>query len=217
MSVFDKAKTISALEAAERYTSATITRKGRKSWCACPLHTEATPSCTFNENGTFYCFGCHAGGTSIDFVMRLLDLSALEAARKICADFGLSEDEPTASDRQRIDHQKKIRQAREATKKASSFVYAVHCALVRWADDRLSELDPADESEATEAQTEALLDYKAKSNNIIDAIQQLENERKEGNLYALLKSIFSEAKENYDMLQTWDETQGTSYARGIRL
>lgn len=88
--VFTAAKAVSALEAAQRYANPALIRKGRRSWCCCPIHEEKSPSCSFSEDGRFYCFGCHAGGTSIDLVAGLFDLRPLDAAKKICADYGLS-------------------------------------------------------------------------------------------------------------------------------
>ena len=67
-----------------------------KYWCRCPMpgHQEKTPSCTFDPNtGKFYCFGCHAGGSSVDFVAQLLGITPKEAAVRICTDYGLAFDE----------------------------------------------------------------------------------------------------------------------------
>ena len=52
-----------------------------------------TPSLKLNED-YFYCFGCGAKGDVIDFVARLLDLSAYEAAQRLAADFGLDRRRP---------------------------------------------------------------------------------------------------------------------------
>lgn len=92
MKLYDAAKTITALEAAERYAGVQVKRRGTKSWCRCPLPShpaDNTPSCSFDDNGRFYCFGCNEGGTSIDMTMKLLDLPAREAAMRICTDFGV--------------------------------------------------------------------------------------------------------------------------------
>jgi hypothetical protein len=36
----------------------------------CPLHGEKTPSlCVYETTNSWYCFGCHKGGNSIDLVM----------------------------------------------------------------------------------------------------------------------------------------------------
>ena len=94
--LFEAAKAITALEVAERYAGVQAKRRGKKAWCRCQLpgHQENTPSCSFNiETGSFYCFGCHAGGSSIDFVSKLMVLTIREAAVRICKDYGLAYDE----------------------------------------------------------------------------------------------------------------------------
>lgn len=95
-SLFDAAKTITALEVAERYAGVEAKRRGSKYWCRCPMpgHQEKTPSCSFDaDTGRFYCFGCHAGGSSIDFVAQLLGITPKEAAIRICTDYGMAYDE----------------------------------------------------------------------------------------------------------------------------
>lgn len=95
MTVFDAAKTVTALEAAERYAGVQVKRRGMKSWCRCPLpgHPgDNDPSCSFDDKGRFYCFGCGVGGTSIDMTMKLFNLTDLEAAVRVCTDFGVEYD-----------------------------------------------------------------------------------------------------------------------------
>ena len=46
--------------------------KGRRLWGLCPLHGEKTPSFSVSpDKQMFYCFGCHAGGTVIQFIMQM--------------------------------------------------------------------------------------------------------------------------------------------------
>jgi DNA primase len=48
-----------------------LKRRGRSFVGLCPFHQEKTPSFHVNpERQSFYCFGCKAGGTAFDFVMR---------------------------------------------------------------------------------------------------------------------------------------------------
>ena len=62
-----------------------------KGFALCPFHSEKTPSFRINgKNNTFKCFGCDAGGSVIDFVMKYFNLSAIEAAKKTDADFNLN-------------------------------------------------------------------------------------------------------------------------------
>ena len=49
--------------------------------------------CLYPGSGGFYCFGCHAHGDAIDLYARALNCAPLEAARRVCRDFGLPFDE----------------------------------------------------------------------------------------------------------------------------
>lgn len=69
---------------------------GRNGMCRCPFHSDKTPSMKINET-YFYCFGCHSTGDVIDFTARLFNLSPLEAARKLAADFGIDPNTPATA------------------------------------------------------------------------------------------------------------------------
>lgn len=45
----------------------------------------------------YYCFGCHSTGDVIDFTARLFNLSPLDAARKLAADFGIDPKTPASA------------------------------------------------------------------------------------------------------------------------
>lgn len=50
----------------------------------CPFHEDSTPSLkVYPAPRGYYCFGCHAGGDTIDFVMRREDLSFINAIKFI--------------------------------------------------------------------------------------------------------------------------------------
>lgn len=53
----------------------------------CPFHDDHTPSLKLDKR--YYCFGCHATGDAIDFVSAYLQLSPLEAAKRLAADFNI--------------------------------------------------------------------------------------------------------------------------------
>ena len=58
----------------------TLKRRGKNLIGLCPFHGEKTPSFTvYPENGSFYCFGCKAGGHVIQFVQEMERLSYREA------------------------------------------------------------------------------------------------------------------------------------------
>lgn len=71
-------------------------RIGQNGMCCCPFHSDKTPSMKINET-YFYCFGCHSTGDVIDFTARLFNLSPLEAARKLAADFGIDPNTPATA------------------------------------------------------------------------------------------------------------------------
>ncbi|HHT9106704.1 MAG TPA: CHC2 zinc finger domain-containing protein [Candidatus Wujingus californicus] len=57
-----------------------LQQRGRYLWACCPFHSEKTASFAVNsEKQRFHCYGCHASGDSIDFIMRLKGLSFRDA------------------------------------------------------------------------------------------------------------------------------------------
>ncbi len=74
---------VTAKEAAQRYGL-----EVKRDFAKCPFHGEKTASLHFFD-GRFYCFGCHASGSSIDFVARLQGVEPLEACKILNRDFSL--------------------------------------------------------------------------------------------------------------------------------
>lgn len=75
----------------------TLKRRGRTLVGLCPFHSEKTPSFTvYPENGSFYCFGCGAGGDVISFVERIENLDYMEAVRSLAQRAGLAVPESEA-------------------------------------------------------------------------------------------------------------------------
>ncbi len=64
--------------------------KGRKLWACCPLHGEKTPSFSVSpDKQLFYCFGCHAGGTVVQFIMNMERLTYPEAVKYLADRVGM--------------------------------------------------------------------------------------------------------------------------------
>ena len=64
---------------------------GRDGKLTCPFHEDGTPSFQTYPDGGFFCFGCHAGGTIIDFGARLYGIEPRgpgfhEIRRRLAAD-----------------------------------------------------------------------------------------------------------------------------------
>lgn len=75
----------------------TLKRRGRTLVGLCPFHSEKTPSFTvYPDNGSFYCFGCGAGGDVISFVERAENLDYMEAVRSLAQRVGLTVPESEA-------------------------------------------------------------------------------------------------------------------------
>ncbi len=59
-----------------------LKQKGRRFWGCCPFHNEKTPSFSVDsESQLYYCFGCHKGGTVINFVMDMERMEFMDAVR----------------------------------------------------------------------------------------------------------------------------------------
>ncbi len=56
--------------------------KGGRYWGLCPFHGEKTASFTVNpQRQMYYCFGCHAGGSAITFVMEMEHMEFRDAVK----------------------------------------------------------------------------------------------------------------------------------------
>ena len=59
-----------------------LKQKGRRYWGCCPFHNEKTASFSVDsEAQLYYCFGCHKGGTVINFVMEMERMEFMDAVR----------------------------------------------------------------------------------------------------------------------------------------
>ena len=88
-------------EVAERYGF----QPNRAGYICCPFHNEKTASLKlYDGQRGFHCFGCGAGGTVIDFVMKLFDIPFRQAILRINADFalGLTWDKPDPAARSAV-------------------------------------------------------------------------------------------------------------------
>lgn len=101
MTVFEAARQVDCIQAAERL-GLQLKRSGSRCFTRCLFHAENTPSmCLYPDTGGFYCFGCQEHGDVIRLYQQALGVSALEAAKRLCQDFGLSYD---AGKRNKKDH-----------------------------------------------------------------------------------------------------------------
>lgn len=67
-----------------------LKRRGKNLVGLCPFHNEKTPSFTvWPENGSFYCFGCGAGGDVFTFVKMIENLDYIEAVKSLAEKSGV--------------------------------------------------------------------------------------------------------------------------------
>ena len=67
-----------------------LEKRGGRFWACCPFHQEKTGSFTVNPDlKTYYCFGCHKGGTMINFVMEMDKINFPEAVEVLAKKFAV--------------------------------------------------------------------------------------------------------------------------------
>ena len=98
-----------------------LKRRGRNLIGLCPFHGEKTPSFNiYTENGSFYCFGCGAGGDVITFIMKIENLDYIEAVKFLAQRAGMSLPEDSVDD-----SMSKLRnRVFEANREAARFFYS---------------------------------------------------------------------------------------------
>lgn len=65
--------------------------KGRRLWGLCPVHGEKTASFSVSpDRQLYYCFGCHIGGTVVQFIMDVEHLSFPEAVEFLANRVGMA-------------------------------------------------------------------------------------------------------------------------------
>ncbi|MBQ7488734.1 MAG: DNA primase [Clostridia bacterium] len=64
-----------------------LTKRGNRYWGLCPFHMEKTASFSVNpQMQMYYCFGCHASGGAINFLMEIEHLEFKEAVTQLADD-----------------------------------------------------------------------------------------------------------------------------------
>ena len=106
VNIFEAVKDrVSARQAALKYGFA----PSKNGMMRCPFHNDVHASCVvYPGKRGFYCFGCHQGGSVIDFTAMLYGLSPVEAVRKLDADFDLGLGSGVAPDRDQLEHKREI-------------------------------------------------------------------------------------------------------------
>jgi DNA primase len=81
-----------------------LTRKGNRYWGLCPFHQEKTASFSVTpERNMFYCFGCHAGGDMISYIMKRENMEFREAVEYLANRAGVTVQQETPAVRRKRD------------------------------------------------------------------------------------------------------------------
>ena len=95
--------------------------KGRRLWGLCPVHGEKTASFSVSpDKQLYYCFGCHIGGSVIQFIMDVEHLTFPEAVEHLAARAGMAMPEEVNDAAMQRERAKRERLA-EACKLAARF------------------------------------------------------------------------------------------------
>ncbi|MGN1050885.1 MAG: DNA primase [Acutalibacteraceae bacterium] len=101
-------------EIASSYVS--LKKRGRNMVGLCPFHGEKTPSFNiYSENGSFYCFGCGAGGDVITFIMKIENLDYIEAVKFLAQRAGMEMPDEGSYDNSYANLKKRIYEANRET------------------------------------------------------------------------------------------------------
>ena len=98
----------------------------------CPFHGEKTPSFTVNpQQNTYHCFGCHAHGDALRFIMDMQKLSFIEAVRTLADKVGVEIPET-----RRLSRAQKVQ--RKQKKELSARLFDVQEQLTQWYEQSLA-------------------------------------------------------------------------------
>ena len=101
-----------------------LKKRGGSFWGCCPFHSEKTPSFSVVPDEQFYyCFGCHAGGSVVQFVMDAEKLTYVEAIKYLAQRAGMELPDDVDDDRLRQERALKER-LYAACKDAAMFYHA---------------------------------------------------------------------------------------------
>ena len=96
--------------------------KGKRLWGCCPFHSEKTPSFSVSpDTQLYYCFGCHAGGSVVQFVMEMEKLTYIDAIKYLAQRAGMELPEEVDDDRLR--RERAIKERLYAACKAAAMFY----------------------------------------------------------------------------------------------
>ena len=113
---------------------------GRHGRARCPWHDDHKPDLKFYDNGTCYCFACHAGGDATALTAQILGMTQLEAAERLREDFHLDRPVDDRPAPEAVAAAKQHKDKREQERRKWSFL----CDVVHEADMVLAQYNLTD-------------------------------------------------------------------------
>lgn len=148
MTLFEAAKSVPALDVAERYAGVQTVKKGKRAWARCPFHTDADPSLAFDLDGKyagrFKCWSCNRFGASVDFVAEWYHEAPAEAAKRICADYGIEYENAGADVREKAKKKRAVEYLTAEIREALAFATCVANGVIKESKDKIDELNEND-------------------------------------------------------------------------
>lgn len=102
-----------------------LTKKGRRLYCLCPFHDDHHPSLSIDtEKNFYYCPVCHEHGDGVTLMMKVNNLSYIDALKQIASIYGMQlhevTDDISIAQKKHQDFMEQIRMQREAIVKAAA-------------------------------------------------------------------------------------------------
>lgn len=114
-----------------------LKQKGRRFWGCCPFHNEKTPSFSVDsESQLYYCFGCHKGGTALNFVMEMERMEFQDAVKYLAERAHMEIPEAPVHDNQSFVTTQERERIYEANVTAARYFHSV-----LWTDEGAQALD----------------------------------------------------------------------------
>lgn len=102
----------------------TLTQKSGRYWGLCPFHGEKTASFSVNpQRQMYYCFGCHASGSAISFVMEMERVEFKDAVKLLAEQVHMDLPEMVASHEDAVSKSEKER-LYEANRQCARFFHS---------------------------------------------------------------------------------------------
>lgn len=137
MTIFEAVKArITPAMAAEHYGLLV----GRNGMDCCPFHPDRHPSMKLYDNH-YHCFGCQTSGDVIQMVAQLFELSNLEAAKKLAADFGIADGKPSVLGKLNR-YKSQAEQERLCRQVLTDYVQVLKGWKVQYAPQQNEDIDP---------------------------------------------------------------------------